>query len=346
MIKAVNKLEQKIDDLVSETKSVTLSGLSEQKAHDLVEQLQLKLCTAEWEKGNRGTIDDSKAFTWSELNEDQQKKEYILHMKAQFPLPLGKKVVDGGKNTALLRVDLRRSGGPQLKGTTDAIIVGKHQQELGFRNNIDVLIELKKKSKMTLAHLSQAVGEQIAGAACSTTKRVFTILTDLDDSWHLFWFHAGTKTVYFVSATRAEALFLLKVGLAPPAPGSEDAEYSYPTHFLDRSAWEQKHLPDILERSASGDANGTGGSGGSDESDGDTNDEHHDHSSGDGRSNDNSSTQSPSGSVDSYDVLRAYAPSQDVACMLDLADMVDPEERYQMIREHVFNYVVPQLCVT
>ena len=117
----------------------------------------------------------------------------------------------------------------------DVLASSSHNGIATIRRNILVGIELNKDTNKEHAKIErQVILQHLAASYLNPETGILTLMTDLEDRWHFFWFAEGKRLMRY-EATRSEARFLIQYSL--DKLGSEAEHISTPTSFLNRSCW-------------------------------------------------------------------------------------------------------------
>jgi hypothetical protein len=265
----------------------------------------------------------------------------------------------------LLTVDMFQGFAEEQKisGTTDVIIT-KSENVLNdsIRGNIEALFEIKTPKVLpTKDHGAQIVVEHFAASYLNHDHPVVSVLTDLVDSWTFLWFALNELQ---------SKVNLLKLRLSGESAASE-AKYlldslfhcdklpceTLPESFSNRVSFDaivssfnkakrarQEFEREDNERSPDRDFKKPPGSDREDSTDRGTRDDGNNSSRAGGPSHEG---DGGSGSMNMAQMLSLFAPpgDRDIANELDLLDMVDVDEQYEIVRaffaKHVVPYMVP-----
>lgn len=132
-------------------------------------------------------------FVWGEGTEDSDsnRAEYMRYLKTTLRLPEGYALVDTQPNRNLLSLGEHNEmlEGVRLKGTTDVVITKSANAATNtIRNNIQTLFELKKPANMQKDHSPQTICEHFAASFLNSRHPIVSVLTDLNENWTFFWF--------------------------------------------------------------------------------------------------------------------------------------------------------------
>lgn len=271
-------------------------------------------------------------------------------------LPANYSFMDVQPKRGLLNEIKGTEGKRRISGTTDVVISEtKHVTNDAVRHSVEALLELKKPMNMQYKdHNPQTICKYIAASYLNRNHGVVSVLTDLNRSWIFYWF-AENKG--------GSGVALHKLKLQEVEGAAELAKYileslndetrreTLPTTFVDRLSFDaimdritQDHDHNRERRDAHG------GSGGSSYQDQDRKPAGWDHEPPLSGSGDSSSGMGFRNSGDAGDAnyvtdvakaLRRFAPHSDVSNELDLLDMVDETEEYEIIRNFAAKHIVP-----
>lgn len=151
-------------------------------------------------------------------------------------LPRGTQLLEGSSDKELLSVRFLGFGNVKTSGNIDVVLASSsHQSIATIRQNILVGIELKKDTNKEHAKIErQVILQHLAASYLNPETGILTLMTDLNDRWHFFWFAEGKRLMRY-EATKSEARFLIQHSL--DKLGSEAEQISTPTSFLNRSCW-------------------------------------------------------------------------------------------------------------
>jgi hypothetical protein len=135
-------------------------------------------------------------FSWLNGVEDstENRTAYMAYLRKILHIPPNYALVDTHPNKTLLSVELLGLGhlstSRKVSGTTNVVIAkAEHAVNEAVRNNIEILLELKKPENMKKkGHTPQVIGEHFAASYLNPRHPVVSVLTDLNERWTLFWF--------------------------------------------------------------------------------------------------------------------------------------------------------------
>jgi hypothetical protein len=397
-----------VNALLEKDKTIVLSSANEEVKTELLRRLHLQEIGAEWPNKPVG-LTPVKGFGWRSSAEDspENRQAYMAYLTDTITLPTTHGLMDAQAKRTLLTVNFGIDDITKIKGTTDvAIMANKNIDAKTFKNNIEILFELKKPPNLdgNKDHTPQAVGEHLAASCLNRKHPVVSVLTDLNNNWTFYWFAKRNGDDYEVALYKFclegnEAAMMAKHILDNLYDAPEGT--SLPTTLSNRisfiDATEKKdsklHLGtesdddqnDDNDRDHSGGSsrnskrssqytsdNNRDHSGGSSQnskrSSQYTSDSNRDHSGGSsqnskrssqytsdsngqgsfsGRSNqDSEDSDYGSSSMGMAHALSLFAPPsfRDVANELDLLDMVDDNEKYEIVRAFAMQHIVPHIA--
>lgn len=335
---------------------------------DVLEMLQLREQGSSW-LHKPEILPRMAAFEWLPGDEDskENREAYMKHLLNNVQLPANYSMADVQPNRVSLNVNLPGKGKRRrIRGTTDVVIAQtRHIKNEALRQNVESLLELKKPKNMTSKnHDPQAICEHLAASYLNQSKAVVTVLTDLNDSWTFYWFardsdRGGAVALWKLKLTAEDRSADLAKHMLENLFDTSD-EISLPSTLVDRLPFDSvieamtrnyvaiAHANDNQDDYSSGDhrdgfenREDQGGSA-------------HKPPSANGkgqRSNIRNRSQNRSGSEGGTQAMGAarflslFAPpsSRDVANELDLLDMVDEDEQYEIIRSFAAKHIVPSM---
>lgn len=361
-------LELMAEDYLMKKRTIVLSEATGSAKNDLMDMLGLPEKGCSWLK-RPALLKRVNGFSWLDSDEDSEENRtaYIAYLKRILHIPEHYALADAQPNRALLTVELLREiqDSRRISGTTDvAIAKSEHVRNEAIRNNIETLLELKKpKNLRKKDHAPQMVGEHFAASYLNPKSPVVSVLTDLNKSWTFRWFAreddnsdvALYKLYLDGDEAAAEAKYLLD-SLFDDSYGDK-----VPNTFFNRISFQAvldsvvqtkkkrvrmeldvagSGLPDHDSNSPSfrADQHSTPTSSGTDadaasRGGGTT---HRDSQDADGGGG---------GQVSMASTLSLFAPQydRDVANELDLIDMVDKSQQYEIVRSFAEKHIVPHM---
>ena len=353
-----------VNALLEKDKTIVLSSANEEVKTELLRRLHLQEIGAEWPNKPVG-LTHVNGFDWRSSAEDspENRQAYMAYLTDTITLPTTHGLMDAQAKRTLLTVNFGIDDITKIKGTTDVAIMAKSNIDAKtFKNNIEILFELKKPPNLdgNEDHTPQAVGEHLAASCLNSKHPVVSVLTDLNNNWTFYWFAKRNGDDYEVALYKFclegnEAATMAKHILDSLYDAPEGT--SLPTTLSNRISFK-----DATEKKDSKLAPVT-------ENDNDQNgDDDKDHSGGSSQNSKRSSQytsdsngqgsfsgRSHQGSEDSdygsssrgmAHALSLFAPPsfRDVANELDLLDMVDENEKYEIVRAFAMQHIVPHIA--
>ena len=157
-----------VNALLAKDKTIVLSSATDEGKTELLNMLHLQEIGAEWpNKPVRLTHVDG--FKWNISDEDslENRQAYMAYLNKTIALPTTRSLIDVHSKSGLLTVNFRIGDIRKIKGTTDvAIMANSNIENESFKNNIEILFELKKPPNLDGGkdHTPQAVGEHLAAS--------------------------------------------------------------------------------------------------------------------------------------------------------------------------------------
>ena len=184
-------------------------------------------------------------FKWLASKEDspENRAAYMAYLRnnKNLVLPPDTIIFDGNADGELLNVQME---GFRVKtsGSIDVPLANSRHQSLAIvKENMLGAFELKKDTNEAHANIERQVTLQhMAASYLNPNTGLLTVMTDLHDRWHFFWFTKDKRLMRYES-TESEARFLIKHML----DGSETV--STPTGFLSRASWNDLFLVSITK---------------------------------------------------------------------------------------------------
>lgn len=358
--------------------TIVLSNASDSAKREVLEMLQLREQGSSW-LCKPENIQKMPAFEWLQGDEDakQNRDAYMKHLLHNVKLPANYSMADVQPNRTSLSVDLPgKEKRRKICGTTHVVVAQKQNiKNEALRQNIEVLLELKKPNNMAgkgKNHDPQAVCEHLAASFLNKSTAVVTVLTDLNDSWTFYWFARDPDCNGAVSLQK---LKLTADDLSADLAKADLAKYilenlfvrankaTLPSTLVDRLPFDA--VVQAMTPNPAAVARAENSQGDEDSNDGPSS-EFHDQEDQDGSSRKPPSangkdrrsdiakeeSQNRSGHVDTTQTrmgaaqfLSLFAPpsSRDVANELDLLDMIDEAEQYEIIRSFAAKHIVPSM---
>ncbi|KAG0563061.1 hypothetical protein KC19_8G001900 [Ceratodon purpureus] len=184
-------------------KSVCLSSVSQSIWDTLQRQEGLKM-TFKAIGSEPKCLSDLPAFGWDDRLEKSQADRYIVHLN-QIKRGREWKLIDAAnKHPTLLSGSF---GGWNFKGTTDVAFVHRTASRIMERSGLKCIFELKKELRGG-GHQKACIQTVICLVMANLFAPQFkpcAVLTDLDDTWSLFWMD-GSTIFWFTFESRASAV--------------------------------------------------------------------------------------------------------------------------------------------
>lgn len=225
----------------AESETLVISEPKTERFNTAVQHFDYKKYPAIWEKKPSFGPSGPK-HEWHESKEDSpvNRTAYMAYLRdsSNIVLPQGTQLFEGNSDKELLSVRFLGFGNVKISGNIDVVVASSiHQSIATIRQNILVGIELKKDTNQEHAKIErQVILQHLAASYLNPETGILTLMTDLDDRWHFFWFaELEGKRLMRYEATRSEAKFLIQHSL--DSPGSEAEQISTPASFLNRSCW-------------------------------------------------------------------------------------------------------------
>jgi len=346
--------------------TISISNATTANTTSLLETMGLSMKGATWK--SKPPLEPVCGFVWPEGDEDSvgSRRAYMRYLKTTLQVPQNYALADVQEQRNLLNLDGDQSIAInfKFKGTTDVIIArSEHVENRAIKNNIEALLELKKQTQISKKdHTPQTICEHFAASYLNPKLPVVSVLTDLNEKWTFFWFACdGDATdddpdlvLYKLCLGGKKAVANAKYLLNSLFGTTVDD--NLPNTFAKRQPYQAIH--DFLTRrrkrprefdgdySNSQDRNSKPPPRGADR--GPVNDPSADPSATSGRPSENNEGGSCSGregSMSMADSLSLFAPpaSRDVGNELDLLDMVDESEQYEIVRSFAAKHIVPYM---
>lgn len=347
-------------DYIAKTRTIVLSEATSLGKEFLLEMMDLPEDGVSWRsKPSSSTLGEIPCFDWRPSSEDslENRTAYMTHLQNHVQMPAGYSIADVHRKRGLLNVEFKGTETVRrISGTTDVVIARTvHVANDAMRHNIEALFELKKpQSIQTKDHSAQVVCEHLAASYLSRRHAVVSVLTDLNLFWVFYWFaeqndDSRVALCKLKLEANNEAARLAKYLVESL---NDDSRRDYlPTSFVDRLSFDavmDKLVEKRDQKRARKDGGGDGdGSHPQDQKPVGSQDQkppsRTDDYSGDKRSQ-NSGGQDPDpGATDIASALLLFAPpsERDVANELDLLDMVDEDEQFEIIRAFAAKHIAP-----
>lgn len=289
----------------------------------------------------------------------------MAYLKKILQIPAHYALADAQPNRKLLTVELLREmpESRKISGTTDvAIAKAQHVHNAAIRNNIETLFELKTPQNMRKNdHTPQTIFEHFAASYLNPDHALVSVLTDLNQSWTFFWFARGegdSKVALYKlclngGEATADAKYLLD-SLYDNSVGD-----TLPTTFANRQPFQavldsvsrNKRVRSEFDRADSDSLDPDSKpspSGGADQHPTSGTDASASARGGAGTAHENNQGAAGGGgsaTMSMASALSLFAPptDRDVANELDLLDMVDESEQYEIVRSFAAKHIVPYM---
>mmetsp|Transcript_27650 Transcript_27650/g.50202 ORF Transcript_27650/g.50202 Transcript_27650/m.50202 type:complete len:287 (-) Transcript_27650:426-1286(-) len=180
-------------------------------------------------------------FKWFNSKEDSSanRQAYMNYLGTNVSWPAGHCVTDCNAYKNLLS-GTGLDGKHKISGNIDVVLVAQEDAENGaIRQNIRAGIELKKGTNSG-NHEHQVVLQHLAASSLNPEESVLTVMTDLNQRWHFYWFGRNRKKMYkYVVSASSQAKFLFEHMFDSPDDCIDgiDASTLFPTDFLVRGTW-------------------------------------------------------------------------------------------------------------
>lgn len=187
-------LELMAQDYLTKKKTIALSDATDSAKNELLDMLHLPEKGVLWPNRPAVVLLPIDGFSWLNSSEDsaENRTACIAHLNEFLQLPKDYSLADVQPNRKLLTVELFKemSQNQKIRGTTNVVIAkSEHILNRAVRNNIEALIELKKsKNLKSKDHTAQTADRHFAASYLNPKHAVVSVLTDLNNSWTLFWF--------------------------------------------------------------------------------------------------------------------------------------------------------------
>lgn len=360
-------LELMAEDYMTKKRTIVLSDATYASKTDLMDMLGLPEKGASWlNKPDLSQPIDG--YSWLEGDEDsfENRTAYMAHLKNLLQLPVHYALADMRPHRHLLTVELFRQTAEsrKIRGTTDvAIARSEHVRNKAVRNNIETLFELKTaKDMLKKDHTPQTIGEHFAASYLNPNHPVVSVLTDLNERWTFFWFARGEddsrmalyKLCLDGGQSAAEAKYILDSlydgSLRDTLPTTFANRQPFQAVFdcvvrnkrsrreFDRDDGDSPDQDSKPTPSGGADGHSTPGTDGGSSSTRSRGTAQHQTDQGD-------SGGGGAGPMSMASALSLFAPpaDRDVANELDLLDMVDENEQYEIVRSFAEKHIVPYM---
>jgi phage pi2 protein 07 len=182
--------------------------------------------------------------TWLAEKEDslQNRKLYMAYLnnKDNIDLPEGGKLFEGSTDSGFLGVWMEEIE-TKTKGNIDAVIAHSRHQELSTtRQHMWGGIELKKSENNSDLNIiqKQVILQHLSASYLNDNTGILTIMTDLCQRWHFYWFSNKGNQLMKYEANMLEARYLIHHMMDKSS--SDDLT---PEDFLNRGSWKQAVHP-------------------------------------------------------------------------------------------------------
>jgi len=299
------------------------------------------------------------AFVWHDGDEDSEENRvaFLTHLKDMLQIPENYNLADVLPEKHLLSVELFQGvpGSRKISGTTDvAIAKARHVRNRVVRNNIETLLELKTpKNIKKKDHTPQTICKHFAASYLNPDHAVVSVLTDLSSKWIFFWYAIGEEdskmSLYRLmldgKGAAAEAKYLLdslydsSVGDALPATFAE----RQPLNAVLNDLVSRKRRRMDLDGPNVGQNSKPSLLGGAEQYPDPITDSLSESSAQ--QSNQRVTGGGGSASIRMAHALSLFAPpaDRDVANELDLLDMVEPDQQYEIVSSFASKHIVPYM---
>jgi len=321
----------------------------------LVQTIGFRIEGAKWDTAAtlKATLPAVESFKWGpeKENDIENRKRYMAHLKELFHFA-EHDMVDGEQYPDLLSVPALIEG-VRIAGNIDVPIASTvHVQNQALKQNIVAQIELKK-SKNKENPEKQVVSQHLCASVLNPDVGVLTLMTDLNDRWHFYWF-ASSRPILYKLVTAPNAAAHLFTHMFDREIGPE-----FPTDFLLRGSWNQvlrsasvMQMPTIRELDHSPDEDGDGNEDDNHDSEreGQRDSEHEGGVVRNPQSGNEWTEVTPKkkkknnrGSQRSDQSKHEFAMDNDAANILDLRDFFDEEEGNAMLLHHILANELPRM---
>ena len=179
-----------------EEATVQISNPGVTKYNRTVKKVGVRLDAAVWDEKPTGLEDLASrmvSHTWLPGKEDSpdNRRAYMRYLNDQnnITLPNGGKLFEGNSVDDFLSLDM---GALEVKmsGNIDVVLAAeRHQDVETTRENMWAGIELKKEENKRHAEIHrQVILQHLCASFLNEDTGIVTIMTDLCDRWHFFWF--------------------------------------------------------------------------------------------------------------------------------------------------------------
>lgn len=353
-------------DFLTRNKTITISNATKNRTNFLMSEMGLPERGATWQNKPDQFPHIVDGFNWPDGDEDSRvnRDAYMAYLKRTLQLPPEYALADAQPNRDLLNVQ-ELAGIVGLRGSTDVVITKvENVENETLRNNMEAVLELKIPSHMSQKdHSPQIICEHFAASYLNPKHPLVSVLTDLNGYWIFFWFAFDNADDSDDSGIALYKLRLCGKEAATEAKFLLDnlfdnsAANNLPCTFAKRQPFQailkcitqerkrrrefggddtDSHDQDSKPPRLSGADNGAANHPGADSS-----------LSQIGRMPQNNRSgecgESETNRMNTFDSLSLLAPgtSRDVGNELDLLDMVDKSEQYEIIHSFTAKHIVP-----
>ncbi|CAJ1952030.1 unnamed protein product [Cylindrotheca closterium] len=231
---AVQALSQELAALRDKDDTVAFSNVTSTVFNEVMTSLDIEQVAAPWQ--NRPPCPQcDMTFEWGAAKEDntENRKGYMAYLK-ELGFPDSVCLFDALNAKELLETDLPPTK-PRMKGSIGVVVLAAHNPNISTaKHSILMGIELKKDKNQEQDKIQkQAVLQHCAASRLNHTTGVLTLMTDLNDRWHFYWFKQESRHLMKLEASRSEAVYLIKHFLDDPSEND-----SFPESFLTRAPWD------------------------------------------------------------------------------------------------------------
>ena len=324
------------------------SNINTEDYNNTIQRVGLKLTGAVWDAEPPG-LPAAVMFEWLAPKEDNSgnRRAYMAHLREHFVWPDGFGLFDCNEAPNLLSME---EDCFKVSGNIDVVVARQEDvNQETIRQNIRTGIELKKDNN-TGTHEKQVVMQHLAASALNPFGNILTLMTDLNNRYHFYWFSGSKPGVLYRYMSKPHAAkFLLEHMFDDVDKSSE-----FPTDFLARGTWftfTGTRLCTIAE-SLSGEQDdrdhGQGGNGqrGAGKSWDNAKRGGKSGDRGNNESGDNKNGGSNEGGATQGARVHGNMRGLDVANELDLLDFYDEDEERMALFRHLIQHCVPRMTYT
>jgi hypothetical protein len=234
----LNHIDAYIAKKEADEATVQISNPGLTKYNRAVQKIGVRFDAPEWNQKPTGLEDLASQrlpHTWLPGKEDnpENRKKYMGYLNKNIVLPQGGKLFEGNGMDDLLSIDIEAFG-VKTRGNIDVVLASdRHQGVETTRENMWAGIELKRADNKRHAEiLRQVILQHLAASYLNPDAGILTIMTDLCDRWHFFWFSKNKAALMQYKASKGEANYLIRHMMRDR---SDDT--STPIDFLNRASW-------------------------------------------------------------------------------------------------------------